>query len=190
MPARFGDCGLGDCRRVRFRRRFGRPRQIDGHERLWLIGEELSGRGDFYLNGQFIGKHGDEPRPSGSGAFEFPITDLVAERNELTVDIAADGPGAGLWGDVALEIRCAAYLRDVLMSPAENGRLRISGEVAGERNEPLEIYVLADDKTVAYRTCGFGAFEMITDESVGSDSEIRVELVNGATVWYVFLQGR
>src|SRR5947209_19779684 len=125
LPARLGECGLGECRRVRFRRRFGRPRQIDDHERVWLIGEGLAGRGAFQLNGRVLGSHDGE-----AGPFAFPVTDLIAERNELTVDVAAEGPTDGLWGDVALEIRCMAYLTGLQAQPAAADQIRVTGEVA------------------------------------------------------------
>src|SRR5436189_202502 len=105
LPARFCDGGLEMCHVVRFRRRFGRPRQIDAEERVWVIGEGLTGQADFHVNGQHLGTHA-----GAAGPFTFPITNLLRERNELTIDVAADGPDGGLWGDVALEIRRRAWL--------------------------------------------------------------------------------
>ncbi|HEX4592047.1 MAG TPA: hypothetical protein VH120_19085, partial [Gemmataceae bacterium] len=125
MPASLAECGLGDYRRVRFRRRFGRPRQIDAHERVWLVGEGIVGRGSVKLNGFNIGE-------IGPGTFEFLVPEELAERNELTIELTADSPDDGLRGDVALEIRCSAYLRAVRSCAGDGGRLRIGGDVAGE----------------------------------------------------------
>src|SRR5437588_9857690 len=35
LPARLGECKLGEFRHVRFRRRFGRPRLLDAQEHVW-----------------------------------------------------------------------------------------------------------------------------------------------------------
>jgi hypothetical protein len=113
------------------------------------------------------------------------VTDLLGERNELVVELAADDQAGGLWGDVALEVRCTAYLTGVRAEPA-GAALRVTGEVAGEAGGPLEVYVLAAGRTVGYRTCAAGAtFELMTDEFSDLPPEVRVELVNGAVVWYV-----
>jgi hypothetical protein len=181
MPARFSECGLGECRAVRFRRRFGRPRQIDAEERVWLIGEGLTGSGDFCLNGERLGSHA-----AAAGPFAFPITNLLAERNELSIYVAADGPDGGLWGDVALEIRRRAWLSDVRTAPADGGRLCVSGEILGEADGPMDVYILAGGHSVGYRSCAAGhKFEIVTDEPVDAAGEMRVEMVGGAVVWYV-----
>jgi hypothetical protein len=180
LPARVAECGLGDARRVLFRRRFGRPRQIDAHERAWLIGEGLSGHAGFQLNGQSLGEHAGD-----AGPFAFPMTDLLAERNELAIELTADGPGGGLWGDVAIEIRCRAYLQDVRTAVVDGFRVRISGEVVGEADGPLDVYALADERTIGYQLCSAGtSFEIVTDELTTMPPEVRVELVNGAVNWW------
>ena len=177
MPARLGECGLGDCRRVLLRRRFGRPRRIDQHERLWLIGERLAGCGEFRVNGEWVGA-------CSGGSFAFPVTPLIGDRNQLTVDLIAGGPDDGLAGDVALEIRCSAYLSDLRVEPVDGGRARISGEVCGEAECSLDVYVLAEGKVAAYRKCAAGQrFEVTSDESVSDSAQIRVELISGAVLW-------
>jgi hypothetical protein len=176
IPAQFGECGLSGCRRVRFRRRFGRPRQLDECERVWLVGEGLSGRADLQLNGMVIGQ-------IEGGAFAFPVVRPLDERNELIVNVTADGDG-GLWGDVALEIRCPAYLDNVRIEPA-NGGWRVVGEVAGEAEAPLDVYVLTGGRTIGYAACAGGRFEIVTEEIEMSPETMRVELVNGSVVWYV-----
>jgi hypothetical protein len=179
LPARLDECGLGDCRRVRFRRRFGRPRQIDAHERIWLIGEGLPGRAELRVNGQPLGTVADgEP-------FALPLANLLGERNELVIDLDAADPLGGPWGDVALEVRCGAFLTQVRAIRDGESRLHLSGMVGGEADGPLELYALAGGRTIGYRTCVAGmAFEMTTDELTALPPEVRVELVNGAVIWY------
>lgn len=179
LPARLGECGLGDCRRVRFVRRFGRPRRIDEHERIWLVGEGLSGRAEFRLNGRDLGWHSGD-----AGPFAYHVTDSIGERNELAIDLSADEPSGGLWGDVALEIRCSAYLDEVTVRP-KDGSLAVEGMIRGEASQPLDVYVLAAGRTIGYATCVAGQrFAVVTDDRPETAGEVRVELVNGAVVWY------
>lgn len=81
-------------------RRFGRPRQIDDGERIWLVVdpctcEQLS----IALNGAALGIaiHGTY--------FEADITERIAERNELMIDLWGKSDECGLTGEVRLEIR-------------------------------------------------------------------------------------
>jgi hypothetical protein len=179
LPARLGECGLGDCRRVRFRRRFGRPRRIDSHERVWLIGEGLTGRAAFQVNGRRLGSHGGD-----AGPFAFRVTEFLGERNELTVELESSDAAGGLWGDVALEVRCAAYLSDVRATPV-GGRLRVTGNVAGEADGRLEVYVLAGGRCVGYARCSAAAkFEVLTEDLSNAPPDVRVELINCAMIWY------
>lgn len=179
LPARFGECGLGECRRVLFRRRFGRPRSLDEHERIWLIGERVSGRAIIRLNGRLIGE-------IDNAAFQFPVTEVIGERNELAFELAGSGPDTGLWGDIALEIRCRAYLDNLATTIAENGDLRVNGRIAGEGDERMDVYVLAEDATIGYGTCRVGdSFDIATDRKPEKITPLRVELVNGAVVCYV-----
>jgi hypothetical protein len=181
MPARFGECGLGEYRKVRFSRRFGRPRQIDGHERVWLVGEGLEGQAEISLNARHLVAH-----CGCDGPFEIPVSDLLTERNELAIEIEVGEPGGGLWGDVALEIRCRAYLKNMQLESAGDGnRLRVTGDVAGDADGPLEVYALADGMTIGYRMCSAGdRVELLIDDLPQAPSRIRVELVNGAVIWF------
>jgi hypothetical protein len=54
------------------------------------------------LNGSLLGRHegADEP-------FEFEVTNLLRDRNELIVEVESPTGDGGLWGEVALEIRCS-----------------------------------------------------------------------------------
>ncbi len=85
-------------------------------------------------------------------------------------------------GEVALEIRASAYLKDVRLDSADGG-IRVKGTVAGICDGPLELYVLVDGHQAAYQTINAGeAFNAALTE-VGE--KVRVELVNVSTVWYV-----
>ena len=72
-----------------FARRFGRPRTLDPHDRVWLVcGFEPE---SVTVNGHVVSATAD-------------ITALIQPRNEIVVRIAA---GTNFPGEVALEIRAA-----------------------------------------------------------------------------------
>jgi hypothetical protein len=187
MPCHWQDGGLDDfAGRVRFVRRFGRPRRLDPHERVWLTFAGIGGSAAVDLNGTPLGGR-DRPGP-----FEFDVTALLRERNELRVDVESSGPDAGLWGLVALEVRGPAFLRGVEVRPAEDGtgRLRVKGEVVGDAGRPLELYVLADGATALYTNVEAGPegrpFDVVTEERPGAGGpvRVRVDLVEGGVTWY------
>jgi hypothetical protein len=97
-----------------------------------------------------------------------------------------------LWGEVALEIRCSAYLRGLrFWASAESACLHVAGEVVGVADRPLDLYVLANNATVAYTTVTAAEngrpFELASAELLPPlPVEVRVELVNGGIVWYRF----
>src|SRR5438105_11522847 len=85
MPCRWGEAGLADfAGRVRFRRRFGMPRHLDAHEAVWLTFTGVDAAANVNLNGRFLGRQEQAKQP-----FEFDITVLLQERNELVVDVEA-----------------------------------------------------------------------------------------------------
>ena len=192
MPCRWADGGLADfAGRVRFRRRFGLPRLLDPHELVWLTFAGVDGTAVATLTGRFLGQHEQGPEP-----FEFEITGALLERNELVVDVEATAGNGGLWGEVALEIRCTAFLhgvrvwREVAEAPA---KLHIQGVVVGTSDRPLELYIVLDRSTIAYRTLQPTAagefFDIVHEESMpaagrSKGQEVRVDLVNGAVIWY------
>ncbi len=99
MPCRWSDGGLKDfAGRVRFRRHFGYPGRIDENERVWLTFAGVEGAAEIWLNCQFLGRQ-EETRP-----FEFDVTKLLGDRNELQVEVQGSETG-GIYGEVALEIR-------------------------------------------------------------------------------------
>ena len=67
VPCRWADGGLaGFDGRVRFRRRFGYPGQIDADERVWLTFAGAGAVADVWLNGRALG-----PGAVAAGSFEF-----------------------------------------------------------------------------------------------------------------------
>lgn len=148
---------LADAGPTTFARRFGYPGTIDAHERVWLM---LSA-GAATLNGTALGEE-----------MAHDVTDLLRPRNELIVHIDAATPG-----EVALEVRATAYLCDV----ERDGRI-VRGRIAGEADRPMDLYLIAGRRTVAQAEVRAGErFEI--DGAAGDD--VRVELVNGAVVWYL-----
>ncbi|GIW78243.1 MAG: hypothetical protein KatS3mg105_0050 [Gemmatales bacterium] len=146
LPCRWQDGGLKDFSgKVRFRRRFGLPRNLDSHEHLWLTFGGADRKADVWLNGHYLGGH------EGDGAFEFEVTSILKERNEVIVEVESDRDG-GLYGEVALEIRCPAFLRNIDLDCSGKGPLlnfHVRGEVVGTSPAPLELYLLLDEKQMA-----------------------------------------
>jgi len=178
MPCRWKDGGLpGFAGTVRFRRHFGYPGRLDAFERVWLTFAGLTGIAHIRLNGQNLGVL--------TAAGEFEITSLLQNRNILEVDVEGQ-ENAGLWGDVALEIRCAAFLRDLRASRASSTAIHLTGEVAGVCEEKLELYVLMNRANVGYAIVQPGQpFDLTIGLPRGSlPSLLRVELVCVATVWF------
>jgi hypothetical protein len=194
LPCRWGAGGLGDfAGRARFRRHFGYPGQIDAYERVWLTFAGADAVADVWLNGQFLGRHAGAEQ-----GFEFEVTGLLRRRNDLTVEVEGPAATGGLWGEVALEIRCTAFLRAVhaWMAAAEaKPVLHLTGEVVGTSDWPLDLYGLLDGSTAIYTTLEpapegrpfhlqSGELEPQRDPT----HRVRIELVNGAVVWYTVEQ--
>jgi hypothetical protein len=198
MPCRWGEGGLpGFAGKVRFRRRFGFPGRLDATDRVWLTFAGVTGVADIWLNGQFLGR-----REGSRGPFEFEVTPLLRARNELAVEVEGQADDGGLCGEVAMEIRCTAFLRPIRLWAAITGDtadLHVGGEVVGTCERPLDLYVLLDGATVLYTTLEADPagrpFHVVAEgldrkrwrprgEGAGGPHEVRVELVNGATVWY------
>ncbi len=190
MPCQWRESGLTDFTgRVRYRRRFGYPGRIDDVERVWLTFAGASDSAVVMLNSVELG------RVASAGApFEFEVTPLLRARNELFVEIEGAAPTAGLWGEVALEVRRTAFLRQVAFQPtiAEDAvHLRAGGEVVGVADGLLELYLLLDRSTIAYKTVTAGAaFEIVSDAIPLAQwrllpmAPVMLDLVQGATIWY------
>lgn len=190
MPARWRDGGLADfAGRVRLRRHFGYPGRIDGYERVWLTFAGVEGVADVRLNETPLGR-----RSGTAGPFEFDVTALLRQRNDLCVEIEDMTGAGGLWGEVALEVRCTAFLRHVRAWQEDvDGRctLHVSGELVGDCDKPLELYALADRANVLYAaltvTGGVQPFHLTAADLPPTGltaTTLRVELVNVAVVWY------
>lgn len=174
-----------DCAtpRVRWRRRFGQPTRIDAHERVWLTVAGLSASAAVWLNGRLL-----RPAASVTDSCEFEITSLLAVRNEVVLEL--DGrPGGTPPSDVALEVRCQAFLRN-LRFWTQDGSLHVAGEAIGASDRPLELYVLVDGSTAIYTTLlpgpegqPFAAQAEWSDGRVAAH-QVKVELVDGATAWH------
>jgi hypothetical protein len=199
MPCRWTDGGLAGFQgRVRFRRKFGYPGQIDAHERVWLTFDGASDRAVLALNGVTLGAHDPADMP-----FEYEVTALLGQRNELIVEIEG-GANGGLWGEVALEVRCAAFLRNMRCdaTPVGEGfaRIHVSGELAGGATDLLELYMILDQSTVAYcvlpppvveQSIHLASEKLLLerlDSEPDAPHQVRVDLVNMATVWYTWEQ--
>ncbi|HEV3203198.1 MAG TPA: hypothetical protein VGY77_02390 [Gemmataceae bacterium] len=181
---------------VRYLRHFGRPGRIDADERIWLTITVAGATAEVKLNDQYLGRHEGANQP-----FEYEVTELLHPRNHLSVEVTAPNSNAESWGEVALEIRCTAYLRGVQiwMNREDNrNRLHAAGEVVGTCEGPLELYVLLDRANLIYSTVETQPhgcpFHLISDpfswgmEECSQKHEVRVELVNVATVWYEWEQ--
>ncbi|MGH7171568.1 MAG: hypothetical protein ACRELG_14930 [Gemmataceae bacterium] len=179
--------------RVRFRRAFGYPGRIDAYERVWLTFAAIGGVAEVRLNNHLLGHI--------ATASEFEVTPLLRTRNELVVEIEGDAEQNGLWGEVALEVRCTAFLRSLHRSAILRGdrvELRVSGQVVGVADRPLEIYLLLDRSVAGYQvvtaTAEGQAFDLVVSDLSAAKwrgpegrlqaQTVQVDLVNGAVVWY------
>jgi hypothetical protein len=190
-PGRLRDLGLaGFAGRVQFRRRFGYPGRIDAHERIWLTFQGTTQPFTIALNGQDLSR----PEPEDDG-FSIHVTELLKARNELVVDLDAPNDETVL-GATTMEVRCAAYLRGIRLTLEASdqgntpalGRLHVRGEVVGQCDEALEVYVVVDRSNVAYGKVTAAEsgqpFYLPTNRSTGE--WVKVELVRGPTAWYRF----
>ncbi|MBY0524285.1 MAG: hypothetical protein K2R98_12845 [Gemmataceae bacterium] len=191
MPCWWRQGGLQDfAGRVRLLRRFGFPGRLDAHDRVWLTFAGAAERAEVWLNDEFLGRH------EGAGPFEFEITRLLRVRNLLRVEVDGSADG-GLWGEIALEVRCTAFLRGVRFAADVResvAHVRASGEVVGSAEGLLELYLLLDRRTVGYVVVTASeagqAFSLTSEElepdcwRTGADHLLRLDLVKGASVWY------
>lgn len=185
MPCRLNEGGLGGFSgKIRLRRRFGLPRGLTPHEQVWLTIAEVAGSISVQLNSTGLGACDDR------SAFEAKITQLLRDRNELDIELQARSEADGLVGEAALEIRCAAYLRDLKAERIPGGVIRVRGQLIGESPESLDLYVLCKGRNIGYRKLlpfvGHEEFEIVTDDatSIEKDAILRVELIQGSVVWY------
>jgi hypothetical protein len=190
LPCRWAEAGLVDfAGRVRLTRRFGYPGRIDDFECVWLTAAGVDAAAELSLNGTAVGRFTAE-----EGPFEADVTALLRQRNELTAEVEG-GTNGGLWGEVALEVRCLAFLRGVRVD-AVAGALQIRGAVVGTANRALELYAVLGRRTADYATVTptpeGTAFRLVAELPAGAHEDdptvLRLDLVNGASVWYTFEQ--
>ena len=182
MPCRWIDAGLADFHgNARFTRRFGYPGNIDESEHVWLTCDGCTGCREVWLNGELLAEIPGE-------TFAFDVTQRLSLRNRLDVLIQGDTDDAGLWDEVALEIRKDAFLADAQIERTATA-VHLIGKAYGTSPQPLELYVLVDGRHVDYRTISPTAagtpfrIELagVTDES----QFVRAELIHVSSIWYV-----
>ena len=90
--------------RVLYERRFGRPSNLDPHERIDLVLYRIQGTAIVTLNGSRLGEiEIDEP------ARRFEVTNLLLSRNDLRIEVnhpqgGNDVATGGIVGEVHIEI--------------------------------------------------------------------------------------
>ncbi len=159
---------------VRLVRRFGAPGRLDSDERVWLVVEGLTAPAHLALNGNDL-----------DGA-EQDVTALLRPRNELAIELSA-APGQGPpWHEVCLEVRRTAYLRGVRVW-MEGDAVHAEGVLEGWAQGPLDLYLVADRAVAAYTTLtarqGGEPFHLAGQVQQPVEW-VKVELVQGAVVWY------
>ena len=169
---------------IRFLRRFGQPQLQNPNERVWLVVEGLASSAKVWMNDNVI-----DPCHTGPERCEREVTDLLERRNRLRIQMDRGPDGERPWQEIELEVRCAAYLRDVRIGFVKDGpesRVRVSGEVAGATEQPLELYVLVANRTVGYAAVKAGEPFAVSTEPLPADlaGAARIELVSGAVVWH------
>jgi hypothetical protein len=182
MPSRWLDARLaGFHGSAYFTRSFGYPGNVDDTEHVWLTCDGCTGCREVRLNGNLLTQE-------SRAIFSFDVTSLLSQRNRLEVLIQGDTDDAGLWGEVALEIRKDAYLADVQVEQT-GAAWHLTGIAVGLALQPLELYVLVDGRHVDYRTImPTPAGTPFRIELPGADSRtqmVRVELINISSIWYV-----
>ena len=170
MPCHWAD--VDATGRVPFARRFGYPGRIDDFERVWLVGEGLTGAATVALNDQPLGT-------TAPGDFEFDATPLLAARNHLEIAIDRHAEAARPWNDVGLVIRCAAYLHGVCVRDG-----LVVGEVRGVWQHPLELYLLRDGAQAGYQVVPPGSGTMPLRFDAQADGVYQLDLVNVSSVWH------
>jgi hypothetical protein len=177
-PARLRDAGLVDfAGTVRLVRRFGYPGRIDSYEHVWLTFAEIAGMADIALN--------ETPLAHGAtGTVEFEITELLTPRNRLEVRLLAESDTAGLPGEVALEVRRDAFLRDLAARAERDGSVHVTGRVHGSAARPLEVYLRADGQNVGYAVVAADQPFQMAFRLDHALSTVRVELVCVAECWH------
>ncbi len=184
MPSSLAQAGIPhQAGPVRFSRRFGMPRSLDLDEHVWLCFHLQAKQTDVILNEHRLAEF------VGSGRFAVECTNVLSDRNQLDVLVQAESDQDGLTGETWLEIRQAGYIQSAVMKQTPDGRITATIEVAGEWKRDLDLYLVADRKTLGY--CQVSAadrhqtVELNSEEPVpGEVRTAALELVQGGVVWY------
>jgi hypothetical protein len=197
LPCRWSATGLAAFEgRVRFRRSFGYPGRIDEYERVWLTLTGVDPRATIVLN-----QHRLEQTRASRAGLEFDVTNLLQSRNELSIEMQRGAESSDIWREVALEVRCQAFLCDlqrIAILKEDGVDLHVAGHVVGVAERPLELYVLLDGSVVSYQlvtaTAPGSFFEANLSDSPLEDWRdadggmkarvLRIDLVNGAVIWF------
>jgi hypothetical protein len=187
MPSSWIDAGLGDFRGgLRLVRPFGYPGRIDDFERVWLTFAGLGGIATVTLNDTILGNIDGRGSPA-----DFEITALLKPRNLLVVEIESQAALGGLWGEVALEVRATAFLRDVRFEIRAE-QLVAHGIVIGDASRPLDLYLFAGGKFLTHdlvqptvKGQPFTLMGGISGHQWPSPLPARVELVDVSAIWHV-----
>ena len=182
MPCRWFDAGLENFHgSARFTRRFGYPGRVDDSEHVWLTCDGCTGCTEVRLNGQLLTRE-------SCSSFGFDVTSILSQRNQLEVLIQGDMDGAGVWGEVAMEIRKDAYLADVQIEHIESATA-LTGKAVGVAPQPVELYVLVDGRHVDYRTIeplpSGRSFRFELADITSTNQTVRVEMIHVSCIWYV-----
>jgi hypothetical protein len=189
LPCRLQDTGLaGFHGEIRFRRRFGLPRQLDEHERVWLVFQGVVQPMKLSLNGLHLAA---VPQTAG---FEIEVTNRLQERNVVDVEMENIKPPIGLWEEAALEIRCRAFMRNVqvtTVSENESRRLEAHGLVVGTATDPLDLYLIVNRSNAANATVVPAEptgtpFHLRSEPMIHPADTIRIELVAGGLIYDCF----
>jgi hypothetical protein len=170
----------------RVRRRFGRPRQLDDWERVFLIPMNGDpGTGVWLLNGEMLNWS-----RRGDGLARAHITAILQHRNELIVELSDNVPFDG----AILEIGCRAFIRNIrVQARRDDDRvvLLTAIDLASESaDDPLELYALVNGETEGYlgpfSTNGLLTHEFHLNERRSLPREtaaLRIDLICRSTIW-------
>jgi hypothetical protein len=168
------------------RRRFGRPRNLDDWERVWLLqtDQPAAPRGHWTLNGTAL-----TWSQRGDGLPRSDITTMLRERNELMVSV-----DSAAFAGAYLEIGGRAYVQNVQVQPRRVGQgyglLAMVDLVSEVADDPLEVYALIDGENFAYRGPLSFAGQVrnefrIEDRDLpaGLSVTVKIDLICRSTVW-------
>lgn len=167
--------------RVQFRRRFGRPRQLDDWERVWILAPAAVRKQTWKLNDTelcWCARSDDVARAA--------VTPLLRDRNELIIECDIDSKFEG----AVLEIGSRAWIQDV-RAQVQSAEMLVVVDVQSESAvDPLELYLSVRGENQGYS----GPFEHMgrrrvefrvpdAGQSSSMQGELGVELICRSNVW-------